>query len=95
MWTPTVPLGTGWVSATFNIGAYSFVVYSQGNESAPPLAGDLDASCAVDAGDVGSLLLMFGPCPTGASGCDGDLDASGSVDAGDIGAMLLLFGNTC
>ena len=82
-------------SAVFNIGAYSFVVYSQGNPIQPPLAGDLDGSCTVDSGDVGSLLLLFGDCPMNAPGCTGDLDNSGSVDAGDIGSLLLLFGGTC
>ncbi len=77
-------------SAVFNIGAYSFVVYSQGNEAQPPLAGDLDGSCSVDAGDIGALLLLFGN-----SGGPGDLDGSGTVDSGDIGSLLLLFGNGC
>jgi hypothetical protein len=44
----------------------------------------------VDAGDIGSLLLAFGDCP---SGCTADLDGSGQVDAGDIGAILLTFGD--
>ena len=51
-------------------------------------AGDLDDSGTVDAGDIGSLLLLFG-----SSGPAGDLDASGTVDAGDIGSLLLLFGD--
>jgi hypothetical protein len=54
-----------------------------------PPAGDpadLDGSGGVDAGDIGSLLVLFGT-----SGPEGDLDGSGSVDAGDIGAMLLRF----
>jgi hypothetical protein len=42
----------------------------------------------VDAGDIGTLLLLFGA----GAGSPGDLDASGSVDAGDIGSLLLLFG---
>jgi hypothetical protein len=50
-------------------------------------AGDLDASGTVDAGDIGSLLLLFG-----SSDAAGDLDGSGTVDAGDIGSLLLLFG---
>jgi hypothetical protein len=63
--------------------------------SAPPLPcpGDLDGSGVVDAGDIGSLLLLFGDCAGGTPGCTGDLDSSGSVDAGDIGSLLLLFGN--
>jgi len=53
--------------------------------------GDLDGSGTVDAGDIGVLLLLFGPCPP-APPCQGDLDGSGEVDAGDIGVLLLLFG---
>ena len=48
--------------------------------------GDLDGSGSVDAGDIGSMLLLFGQSGTG------DLDASGTVDAGDVGALLLEFG---
>ena len=55
---------------------------------APPCPGDLDGSGSVDAGDIGTLLLLFGA----GAGSPGDLDASGSVDAGDIGSLLLLFG---
>lgn len=54
--------------------------------------GDLDASSAVDAGDIGYLLTVFGPCPGGTPGCVGDLDFSGAADAGDIGFMLTQFG---
>jgi len=54
--------------------------------------GDLDGSTFVDAGDIGSLLILFGDCPGGAPGCQGDLDGSGSVDAGDIGSLLIMFG---
>ena len=55
--------------------------------------GDLDGSLAVDAGDIGSLLILFGDCPNATPGCLGDLDNSGSVDAGDIGSLLILFGD--
>ncbi len=58
---------------------------------AAPCAGDLDGSGSVDAGDIGSLLILFGDCGSGA--CPGDLDGSRSVDAGDIGSLLILFGN--
>ncbi len=54
--------------------------------------GDLDGSLSVDAGDIGSLLVLFGECPGATPGCDGDLDGSGAVDAGDIGSLLVLFG---
>ncbi|MFM1831375.1 MAG: hypothetical protein RLZZ558_1715 [Planctomycetota bacterium] len=53
----------------------------------PACNGDLDQSGTVDAGDIGTLLLLFGQ-----AGGPGDLDASGMVDAGDIGVLLILFG---
>jgi hypothetical protein len=48
---------------------------------------DLDGNASVDAGDIGSLLLLFGQ-----TGGAGDLDGSGQVDAGDIGVLLVAFG---
>ncbi|MGA1266446.1 MAG: hypothetical protein ACO32J_04625 [Phycisphaerales bacterium] len=51
------------------------------------MAGDLDGSGTVDAGDIALLLLNFGAC----SACPEDLDGSGEVDSGDIGLLLLLF----
>ncbi|MCE9620595.1 MAG: hypothetical protein K8R92_11910 [Planctomycetes bacterium] len=53
-----------------------------------PCFGDLDGSGEVDSGDVGLMLLDFGPCP----GCPSDLDGSGEVDGADIGLLLLGFG---
>ncbi|MCE9619443.1 MAG: hypothetical protein K8R92_06005 [Planctomycetes bacterium] len=50
--------------------------------------GDMDGSGEVDGGDIGLVLLDFGPCP----GCSTDLDGSGEVDGGDIGLVLLSFG---
>jgi hypothetical protein len=52
-----------------------------------PCPGDLDANGMVDAGDIGSLLLLFG-----SAGGPADLDESGTVDAGDIGLLLLWMG---
>jgi hypothetical protein len=60
--------------------------------STPVCPGDLDDSGSVDAGDIGSLLILFGDCAGGTPGCAGDLDDSGAVDAGDIGSLLILFG---
>jgi 1,4-alpha-glucan branching enzyme len=76
-------------SATLNVGAYSFVVYSQsaGNPA------DLNGDCSVDAADLGLMLLSFGPCGGDCGGAD--LDGSGEVDAGDLGLLLLEFGWTC
>ncbi|MCE9619581.1 MAG: hypothetical protein K8R92_06705 [Planctomycetes bacterium] len=53
-----------------------------------PCPMDLDGSGEVDGGDVGLVLLDFGPCP----GCSTDLDGSGEIDGGDIGLVLLEFG---
>jgi subtilisin-like proprotein convertase family protein len=61
--------------------------------AAPACPSDIDQSGIVDAGDIGSLLLLFGDCPDLTPGCPGDLDASGIVDAGDIGSLLLGFGD--
>ncbi|MCE9620596.1 MAG: hypothetical protein K8R92_11915 [Planctomycetes bacterium] len=58
------------------------------NIAPPPCFGDLDGSGEVDGGDIGLVLLDFGPCP----GCTTDLDESGEVDGGDIGLVLLSFG---
>ncbi|MCE9620695.1 MAG: hypothetical protein K8R92_12410 [Planctomycetes bacterium] len=53
----------------------------------PAIFGDLDGDGIVDGGDLGLLLLDFGPC----SGCPGDLNGDGEVDGADIGLMLLAF----
>ncbi|MCE9618882.1 MAG: hypothetical protein K8R92_03120 [Planctomycetes bacterium] len=53
-----------------------------------PCPSDLDGSGEVDGGDIGLILLDFGPC----NGCSTDLDGSGEVDGGDIGLVLLDFG---
>lgn len=50
-----------------------------------PCPGDLDGNGAVDAGDIGSMLVAFGTP-------DADLDGNGTTDAGDIGSLLILFG---
>jgi hypothetical protein len=79
-------------------GALRQVIVSGGfnvvlHESVVACPGDLDQSGAVDAGDIGSLLLLFGDCPGSGAACPGDLDGSGLVDAGDIGSLLLAFGD--
>ena len=83
-WLPGLPAG----SADLGIGADLRQVAGLQHLSVTlALPGDLDGNGTVDAGDIGSLLLQFGPC----SGCAADLDGSGEVDAGDIGSLLLLF----
>ena len=52
-----------------------------------PVDGDLDGSGSVDAGDIGSMLTLFGTANPRA-----DLDHSGTVDSADIAELLLIFG---
>ena len=56
-----------------------------------PCSADLDSNGEVDAGDIGSLLIRFGPC-SATPPCEGDLDASGEIDAADIASLLISFG---
>jgi hypothetical protein len=51
--------------------------------------GDLDGDGVVDGGDLGLLLLYFGPCEDGCGGAD--LDGDGQVDSGDLGLLLLSY----
>ncbi|MCE9619941.1 MAG: hypothetical protein K8R92_08525 [Planctomycetes bacterium] len=51
---------------------------------------DLNGDCVVDSGDLGLLLLDFGP-----GGGPSDLDGSGEVDGGDVGMLLLDYDWTC
>ncbi|MFM1829961.1 MAG: hypothetical protein RLZZ558_301 [Planctomycetota bacterium] len=53
----------------------------------PCVREDLDCNGSVDAGDIATLLLMFGM-----HGGEGDLDGNALVDAGDISVLLLSFG---
>ena len=54
----------------------------------PACTSDLDASGAVDMGDVALAMLDFGPCP----GCTSDVDGNGTVDFGDVALLLLDIG---
>ncbi|MCE9620140.1 MAG: S8 family serine peptidase [Planctomycetes bacterium] len=67
---------------------YGIAQAYKASQYAPPCPSDLDGSGEVDGGDIGLVLLDFGPCP----GCSTDLDGSGEVDGGDIGLVLLSFG---
>jgi formylglycine-generating enzyme required for sulfatase activity len=71
--------------------AVALVGVAQGQT--PPCVSDLDGTGEVDAADIGSLLLQFGPCANGPN-CSGDLDGDADVSAADIGMVLLSFG-TC
>jgi len=52
---------------------------------------DLDGNRTVDGGDLGSLLLDWGPC-TGPPACAADLTDDGMVDGQDLGELLLAWG---
>ncbi|MHC5002651.1 MAG: DUF4114 domain-containing protein [Planctomycetota bacterium] len=51
-------------------------------------AGDLDGNGHVDATDLVSVLLAWGPCPT----CPEDLDGNGAVDVVDLIAIIMAWG---
>jgi hypothetical protein len=51
-------------------------------------AGDLDGNGHVDATDLVSVLLAWGPCPT----CPEDLDGNGVVDVVDLIAIIMAWG---
>ena len=83
-WLPPLPFGSADLPLAPNLGTTAgqqFAVVSLG------MQGDLDASGAVDAGDLAVMLLDYGPC----DGCASDLDGSGIVDFGDVALLLLLF----
>jgi hypothetical protein len=50
--------------------------------------GDIDCDGSVNGGDLGIMLLLFGPCPDPFS-CVGDLDGNGEVDNGDVALLLV------
>ena len=86
-------MGTAWdgmaQSGLFRVGAYSLVVYSQG-DPVSQIASDLDGSCLVDGGDVALLLLDMGT-----AGGPADLDGDGWVSNSDLALLLMDFGLTC
>lgn len=81
---------TFWILFNDGIDAAAFNAIAQAGRKVllpDPCPGDVDSSGAVDAGDIGAILLMFGTAEPA-----GDIDSSSAVDAGDIGAILLMFG---
>ncbi|MSR40387.1 MAG: 1,4-alpha-glucan branching protein [Phycisphaerales bacterium] len=74
-------------SGTFNIGAYTCVIFSQGD---PPPVGnpaDVDGNGTVDAADLAALLNAWGTANAAA-----DVNDSGSVDATDLALVLGAWG---
>lgn len=53
---------------------------------------DLDCSGSTDGGDLGIVLLNWGPCDGNVPGCVGDIDLNGFIDAGDIAMIMLGWG---
>lgn len=56
--------------------------------SCPACPADFDGDGLVAGGDIGRLLLSWGPCP----GCPEDLTGDDVVDGGDFGALLVQWG---
>jgi hypothetical protein len=54
-----------------------------------PCVGDTDGNGAVDADDLTTVILGWGPCGTP---CPGDVDGNDSVDADDLTAVILNWG---
>lgn len=74
---------------TYKIDLYVDFAFTELTLEDPSICfGDLDGSGEVDGGDIGLMLLDYGPC----AGCPTDLDGSGEVDGGDVGLVLLSFG---
>ncbi len=51
----------------------------------PPPPADLDCDGRVDGSDLGTLLGLWGACP---SPCQADFNGDGAVDGDDLGALL-------
>ncbi len=77
-------------SASFNVGGYSVVVYSQGDAQTPGNPADIDGNCVIDSGDIALLLLDIGTL-----GGPGDLDGDGVVSISDVALLLLDMGWSC
>jgi hypothetical protein len=52
---------------------------------------DINCDGIIDGSDLGILLMMWGPCPSGA-GCPGDVNSDGQVDGSDLGILLVNWG---
>jgi len=72
-------------SATFAIGPYSCVIYTQASPTSPY---DLNGDGVVNGGDLGTLLGQWGAC----GGCSADFNGDGMVDGADLGSLLGAWG---
>ena len=79
-------LGTASISEA---GLDAFIVEAVECDDAS-LPGDLNGDCAVNGGDLGILVALWGE-----PGGIGDLDGDGTVGGGDLGVFLSYFGSTC
>ncbi|MCE9620141.1 MAG: hypothetical protein K8R92_09555 [Planctomycetes bacterium] len=92
---PVFHIFDGQVGESFELQMYLHDVSGQFSDSeiftvsfAPePEFGDINEDGSVDGGDLGLVLLDFGPCDH----CETDLDESGEVDGGDVGLLLLSY----
>jgi hypothetical protein len=80
-------LGTASISEA---GLDAFRVESVECDDTGSLPGDLNGDCAVNGGDLGILVALWGE-----PGGIGDLDGDGIVGGGDLGVMLAAFGSSC
>jgi len=80
------PDGSVLLRVVVNGGSYRFDLFQA--VRLPDPGADLDASGAVDMGDVALAMLDFGPSDGGSA----DLDGLGAVDFGDLALILLEFG---
>ena len=74
--------------ATLTAACLALTTHALAQSSCP---ADLNGDGEVDSSDLGSFLLVYGPCPTQSS-CPADLNGDGEVDSSDLGSFLLAYG---
>lgn len=75
-------------AGTFGEAAIDDVVLRTVACAAAPCPADVDASGAVDVGDILAVLAAWGPC----AACPADVDGSGVVDTADLLEVLAAYG---
>jgi 1,4-alpha-glucan branching enzyme len=76
-------------SGILDIGAYTCVIFSQGNPPPPTNASDVNGDGRVDAADLAMLLGAWGTANAAA-----DIDNNGTVNGADLSALLGQWGWT-
>jgi 1,4-alpha-glucan branching enzyme len=74
-------------SGIFDIGAYSCVIFSQGDPPPPTNPADIDGNGTVNAADLSALLSAWGTSNDAA-----DLNNNGTVEAADLSILLSQWG---